>query len=187
MIKKLENLRIEARRQGFGEGGSGHEKRAFYQRYLLTHRDIKRIGEIGFNAGFSSYAFLSTREDIEVQSFDIAKHPYVDKAFEILYNEFGERIKLKKADSLASVPNYKGTKFDMILVDGGHDFKTAYWDIMNMKKHSHKSTVIFVDDYGGELTHEIQVTGAVLTLEYLGKIKIVRDHRELRLVQIAYL
>ena len=38
------------------------------------------IIEVGFNAGHSTALLLSTFPTVEVWSFDLCEHPYVDKA-----------------------------------------------------------------------------------------------------------
>lgn len=176
-IKKLIDLKNHY--LDVGEGGCGKEKRQFYSEFKNKH-----VGEIGFNCGFSACAFLSV--GCIVQSFDLAVHPYVDEAYKILKDKFGERIKLKKADSIAAVPNYKGEKFDLILIDGGHDFKTCYYDILHMREHAKKNTILLIDDFGGDLKHEREVTGAVLTLKYLNIIQIKKDHRNIKVVECRY-
>jgi len=106
-----------------------------------------RIAEIGFNAGHSAETLLfNSSQDSTLHDFDICTHPYVADAKKIISEAFPGRFELICGDSATTVPTYVGDKFDVVHVDGGHSYDRAYGDIMNMKKHSHASTRLVVDD-----------------------------------------
>lgn len=53
--------------------------------YNLAKRpNVRLIGEIGFNAGLSSYAFLMTNPEACAYSFDLGEHDYVKPAKEYI-------------------------------------------------------------------------------------------------------
>lgn len=121
------------------------------QALLLEETSITRIAEIGFNEGHSSFTFLHTRPDISVLSFDLGDHSYVPKAAAFIKNEFPGRHSLILGDSQQTVPDYSlrnpGDRFDLLFIDGGHQFKNAREDIQNMRGLAARNHVVIVDDY----------------------------------------
>jgi predicted O-methyltransferase YrrM len=53
-------------------------------------------------------------------------------------------------DSTRSVPTYSArhpdTKFDVIFIDGGHDYPIAFADLSNCMQLAHKDTIVLMDD-----------------------------------------
>ena len=133
------------------EGFMRTRQAQYFTRLLIEKPKIKRIAEIGFNAGHSSFIFLNTRPDTEVVSFDIAKHPYIDKAQKFIAERFPGWHKLYRGDSKTSVPGYTkenpGEKFDLIFIDGGHDYETSVADLNNMQKLAAPGAIVVADDY----------------------------------------
>ncbi len=66
------------------------------------------------------------------------------------FNISTEKIQFISGDSTVKVPEYfaqhPGKKFDYILVDGGHDEKTAMTDLDNVVGHVDKGGIILFDD-----------------------------------------
>ena len=108
------------------------------------------IGEIGFNAGFSSYAFLSSNRRCSVVSFDIGDHEYVKFAKQFIDDTFPGRHQLIVGDSRQTVPDFAlqnpKIKFDFIFIDGGHEHDVVKLDIEHMKSLAHKKTIVAIDD-----------------------------------------
>lgn len=117
---------------------------------LVNLGSVKTIMEIGFNAGHSADALLSARPDVTLVSFDIAIHKYIDTAKEYIDMKFPGRHILIKGDSLTTIPQYirdnPGTKFDLIFIDGCHDFRYAMSDLLNCRQLAHKDTIVILDD-----------------------------------------
>lgn len=133
------------------EGFSTWKQSAWFRELLEGSPEITRIAEIGFNAGHSSYNFLSARPDIQVTSFDIGEHDYVHAAKMHVDTTFPDRHKLVLGDSQDSLPMYAQSnpidRFDLIFIDGGHDLEIARADLENARRLAHKDTIVVMDDY----------------------------------------
>jgi len=122
----------------------------FFISLLKNYPQIKKIAEIGFNAGHSSNVFLSARKDINVISFDIMNHSYVKVGKEYIDLKYPNRHQLIEGNSLNSVKAFykknPDIKFDLIFIDGEHSFNAALKDIINMKNLASLNTLLVVDD-----------------------------------------
>lgn len=140
---------LEARGHLPTEGSSSPEQQD-YLRNLVTQQGARLVGEIGFNAGLSSLAFLSASTDVQVVSFDIGCHDVVGPAKEFVDAQYPGRHELVIGDSALTVPKYReqhpATSFDVVFIDGGHEYEQAREDISNMKALSHSGTSIVIDD-----------------------------------------
>ena len=140
---------LEGRGQLPFEGSSSPEQHDYLRR-LVTQSGARLVGEIGFNAGFSSLAFLSASADVHVVSFDIGCHEVVGTAKEFVDAEYPGRHELVLGDSACSVPSYRTqhpeVSFDIVFIDGGHEYEQAREDISNMRGMSHPGTSVVVDD-----------------------------------------
>jgi predicted O-methyltransferase YrrM len=131
------------------EGSSSPEQQDYLRR-LVRRSSARLVGEIGFNAGFSSLTFLSASTDVQVVSFDIASRDVVGHAKEFVDAKYPDRHELIIGDSTLSVPRYRmqqpATYFDIVFIDGGHDYETVREDISNMRALSHPGTSVVIDD-----------------------------------------
>lgn len=133
------------------EGYSSEAQRLAFRDELMKLPQIKRIAEIGFNAGHSCELFLETCENAEVLSFDIDWHLYTRVGMEYMRNKFTDRFSFIIGDSRYTVPeytrNHPGELFDLIFIDGNHSFDFIFSDIYNCRQLAHENTILWIDDY----------------------------------------
>jgi predicted O-methyltransferase YrrM len=132
------------------EGYVSREQGDWFKCLLEGNPGIRRVVEVGFNAGHSSHAFLSARDDISVVSFDICAHSYVPLAKDYLDKMFPRRHSLVIGDSRETLPAYHrdhpADAFDLAFIDGGHGYDVVSADLRNVLQVIHPSALIVMDD-----------------------------------------
>jgi len=150
----------------------------------ITNTPGIRVMEIGFNAGHSADVFLKNNKNLTLVSFDIGEHGYVRIAKGYIDSAYPNRHTLILGDSRVTVPNYikanGDQKFDVIFIDGGHDYQIANSDVENCMKLAHKDTVVLLDDTvytdGWEQGHTVGPTK--VWTQYVDSGKIVELGKE---------
>jgi predicted O-methyltransferase YrrM len=130
------------------EGGASVEE-ATYLRDLTVSAKAVRVAEIGFNVGFSSIAFLSAAPEVEVVSFELDQRPAVELAKRFVDERYPDRHEIIIGNSVDTVPAYAESHkvpFDLVFVDGGHEYDTARADIANARRIAKPGALIVVDD-----------------------------------------
>ena len=132
-----------------GEGSASPEE-LLYLASAVQRSGARRVAEIGFHAGFSSHAFLSADPDTRVVSFDLGEHRCTKVAKRLIDTRFPTRHTLIYGDSRTTVPGFKAgnpaARFDLVFIDGGHDYEVAKADIINMKPLCTQEAVVIMDD-----------------------------------------
>lgn len=114
---------------------------------LNSHSGLAtRVAEIGFNAGYSALAFLSGHPGVHVVSFDIGQHHWTSLAKAYIDEHFPGQHDLILGDSWDTVPSYSGEPFDLIFIDGGHDYATAAADLRHMRRLAVLGAILIIDD-----------------------------------------
>ena len=136
-------------------------------KHLVKSNNIKKVLEIGFNAGHSSEIFLENNKDCTVLSFDLGIHDYVQKGKEFIDKKYQNRHTLILGDSTRSIPDYylknNSEKFDLIFIDGGHSYSVSKQDLLNCRFLAHKDSIIIMDDtYHSEPVPPIFMFGPTL-------------------------
>jgi hypothetical protein len=130
--------------------GSSTPEQLLYLASAVKRIDARLVGEIGFNAGFSSYAFLSADSETRLVSFDLGERSCTKTAKRLIDKRFPTRHTLIYGDSRKTVPEFKSRNpalhFDLVFIDGGHEYEVAKADILNMKPLCTEKTVVVMDD-----------------------------------------
>ncbi len=130
--------------------GSASFDELHYLQNLVRKSKGKKVLEIGFNAGFSSYAMLEADPAAEVVSFDLGSHPYTKIAKKFVDRNFPGRHTLICGDSTETVPRFAekhpDVQFGVAFVDGGHEYETAKNDLLNIRPLCTKETFVVIDD-----------------------------------------
>ncbi len=168
------------------EGSASSEELAYLQLYAADQR-IRRIGEIGFNAGISSCALLEANANAEVISFDIGEHDCVSPAKAFIDREYPGRHILIKGDSTETIPAFHNQNlsvwFDLLFIDGGHAYEVVKADLLNGQLLSKPETTLIIDDlvpwipYGRGPTRaweELRQAGVVVQDELVQEGTVVR-------------
>jgi predicted O-methyltransferase YrrM len=131
------------------EGSSSPEELA-YLMLLARQEHVSSVVEVGFNAGYSSYAFLLSHPDARVLSFDLGTHACVKPAKNYIDHVFPGRHMLIPGDSIRSIPGFRDThpnlRFDLAFIDGGHSYEAAEADLRNIQGVCQQDATIVMDD-----------------------------------------
>lgn len=132
------------------EGFLRPEQARYFRELLVANPGIRRVLEIGFNAGHSSYVFLNARPDVHVTSFDLGEHGYVSAAKQFIDRDFPGRHELVLGDSTITVPQYRPAgsldRFDLAFIDGGHEYGVAAADLRNCRQLMAPGGLVVIDD-----------------------------------------
>lgn len=154
------------------EGYMTEEQRAQFSECLNNYTGIKKILEIGLNAGHSAENFFKRCPDLELfVSFDINRYDYTKYAFDYFSQKYGDRFLFVEGDSAITVPQfsqqYPDLLFDLIYVDGCHLYEYAMKDVVNAKSLAHPGTILWIDDVNGN-----EVKAAVF---HLLKLRVIKE------------
>lgn len=154
------------------EGSSVPAQRAHVQalvRELAGERPGQAVNvlEIGFNVGLGAAALLEASPQVHVVSFDLALEPHVTACAAHLRARHPERLHLVIGDSVQTVPRFvarSGARFDLIVIDGGHDEQTCRADVLNARAAAGPGSRVVVDDL---MPHKAYGAGVVAAWERL--------------------
>ena len=114
-----------------------------------------RILEIGVSSGITLFALLQrlshSHQTFSYTGVDVLVQGDVRET--VRYMSLGPQmgVDLIEENSLTALPRMveEGRKFDVILVDGDHNYFTVSQELPLVNELSHESTLIVIDDYDG--------------------------------------
>lgn len=139
--------------------------------------------EIGFNAGHSADIFLSTSKDLELLSFDLGEHDYSNEAKKYMDMTYPSRHSIIYGDSKRTIPEYieqnENKIFDLIFIDGGHDYETAHADLINCRNLADENTVVIMDDtyFSDDANPQYNVIPGKVWTDYMNQGKVMEFKR----------
>jgi hypothetical protein len=179
----LEGNCLYQHRNNFLEFENGHRydnKLILRTNFYNIVKDAKNILEIGLNGGHSMAIFLLSNPKLEVLSFDICEHNYVEDVANYYKNKYN--FTFVKGDSLIKVKEYNNDKkYDIIHIDGGHNENCVRNDLINCKKFAHKNTLMIFDDTNSthisKIINEYCKKNFIEEIDYSGNLKKCYFHR----------
>jgi predicted O-methyltransferase YrrM len=145
----------------------------------LTNKPNINVLEIGFNAGHSADTFLKNNSSLKLTSFDLGAYSYNKTAKRFIDSNYPERHTLIYGDSTKTIPDFINknpyTTFDVVFIDGGHDYSIVKADMENCMRLSTKDTIVIVDDtiFNKEWIQHYTIGPTQIWTEYLSENKIV--------------
>jgi predicted O-methyltransferase YrrM len=118
-------------------------------RQLASNPSIKRILEVGFNAGHSAEVFLSANPTATLTSFELGRWLYTANGKTYIDTHFPGRHTLILGDSTQTLPEFIATgpePFDLLFIDGGHEGEIPEKDLQNCLKLAHPNSIVILDD-----------------------------------------
>jgi predicted O-methyltransferase YrrM len=116
----------------------------------LTNKPKINVLEIGFNAGHSADTFLNNNSSLNLTSFDLGEYKYNKSAKEFIDSNYPGRHNLIYGDSTITIPEFinknPNIRFDVIFIDGGHEYSIVKADMENCMRLSKKDTIVILDD-----------------------------------------
>lgn len=125
-------------------------------RYLLDKKNPK-ILEIGINTGITMLSLFQrmskTHDAFEYTGIDIKIENSVVETLKYMMFEKNQNVKIVKNNSLAFLSECTEI-FDVIFVDGDHNYYTVLNELKMIDKISHDKTIIVCDDYEGRWSNK---------------------------------
>jgi hypothetical protein len=124
-------------------------QQAFYWRVAASPA-VRRICEVGFNAGHSTALWLSANPTATIDTFDLFslhQHGFKTPNLHLLQRLFPGRITAHAGDSLKMIPAASlSAPCDLVHVDGRHSYLNTLWDAVNFMRKAHPSALYLFDD-----------------------------------------
>ena len=123
--------------------------------WTANNKEIKKICEIGFNAGHSAFLMLLDKQEIplEFTVFDINIHKYLKPCFEYIKTKFNNvKFEFIEGNSSLTMPKFISENedlketYDLIHVDGDHTHEAISNDMMNANILLKINGIMIVDD-----------------------------------------
>ena len=132
---------------------------------LASHPSVKTICETGFNAGHSTFGWLTINPRAKVYSFDIGRHAYSKPMAQHIRRLYPGRFNITWGDSRKTLPEFRRQHVDvlcdLVIIDGGHTTDICKSDLLNFKKMANSDTVVILDNYPQKSAKFVKILGDV--------------------------
>lgn len=115
------------------EGSISEQEMHFLSELVESKPGPIKVAETGFDCGRSAWALLEGNPEATVTSFCLMEFGGEKIVKEIIDEHFPGRHTLVIGDSKETVPA-QNEDFDLVFIDGGHDYETAMADLKNFAK-----------------------------------------------------
>ena len=141
---------------------------------LVRAPNVSTYCEVGMNGGHSAVAMLLANPQLKGHFFDLMRWNYSQPVARLLRSSFGERFSLREGYSYDTVPPWldwarrNRTRCDVMLIDGGHNYATAYSDLQLFRHVAAPGARVVVDDINtepGAALFKLEKQGALVVLE----------------------
>ena len=146
-------LHVKCTRQQAPPRDAGHvtAQEAAHLQWWAQYPGVRRVCEVGFNAGHSAAAILLANRNASLISMDLGQHKHVAVAARCIAALFPARFRLEVGDSTTTFPALlkKGTvECDMTRIDGSHLGDAPSIDLENARVGATGPRIIWMDDVG---------------------------------------
>lgn len=156
-IKKIENIILDCNERLEGNIYCDISPQNIVFNYKSKQTNLQKLAknsnlicEIGFNAGHSALFMISANPQAEYVFFDLNYHTYTNHCFSYIKEAFkNTKISIIYGDSKDTLTSYYSNiekYFDLIHIDGGHDYETLNSDFKNSYLMCKKNGFIVIDD-----------------------------------------
>ena len=111
-------------------------------RALIEKYKLVKILEIGTNHGHCTCFLRFLNESLEIVTIDIKRYENFNKIIKFFPSD---KTNILIGDSQKELPKIK-TIFDLVIIDGNHNYSACLQDYNNIKKNIKKGSIVVFDD-----------------------------------------
>lgn len=123
----------------------------FIHAYMMRKKNPK-ILEIGISTGITMFSLLQrlsrTKESFEYTGIDIHIENSIVETLKYMMFEKNQNVRIINNNSLSFLDECNEI-FDVVLIDGDHNYYTVFNELKKIDKISHDETIVICDDYEG--------------------------------------
>lgn len=127
--------------------------RPMIKQFLSQLNHSPSLIEVGVDKGITLIpivAFLArTRPEFTVIGVDILVQESTRLILQELDLQNQQRCHLVQENSLTFLPKLKGMKFDVVLIDGDHNYHTVKEELQHLNDLTHDRSLVIIDDIDG--------------------------------------
>lgn len=126
-----------------------------YMKNYLSSLQAPRVLEIGLDKGITTIPIVSSlargKKKFEFLGIDILLQESLLIILRNLDYLEEQKVYLSQGNSLDILPDLSkmGVKYDLILIDGDHNYYTVKKELSYLPELCHENTVVVIDDYHG--------------------------------------